>query len=107
MSFLQLVQREMQGSLPRLVVASLPNNRTLGTALGAASPRAMVCENDVAIGRIVNALARSKFWNQMLILIVPGGATTTTVPLPLRAVNGVTSVSTCPWLLAALPLSCV
>jgi DNA-binding beta-propeller fold protein YncE len=63
-----------QGTLPRLVVASLPNNRTLGTALGAASPRALVCENDVAIGRIVSVLARSKFWDRMVILIVPGDA---------------------------------
>ncbi len=63
-----------QGSMPRLVVASLPNNRTLGTALGAASPRALVCENDVAIGRIVSAFTRSKFWNQTVILIVPANA---------------------------------
>jgi YVTN family beta-propeller protein len=61
-----------QGTLPRLVMVSLPNNQTVGTALGAGSPRALVCENDVAIGRIVSAFSRSKFWKQTLILIAPG-----------------------------------
>ena len=61
-----------QGTLPRLVMVSLPNNQTVGTALGAGSPRALVCENDVAIGRIVSAFSRSKFWKQSLILILPG-----------------------------------
>ncbi|MCX6908588.1 MAG: bifunctional YncE family protein/alkaline phosphatase family protein [Verrucomicrobia bacterium] len=61
-----------QGTLPRLVMLSLPNNQTVGTALGAGSPRALVCENDVAIGRIISAFSRSKFWKQTLILILPG-----------------------------------
>jgi YVTN family beta-propeller protein len=63
-----------QGTLPRLVMVSLPNNQTVGTALNAGSPRAMVCENDIAIGRIVSAFSRSKFWKQSLILILPGNA---------------------------------
>jgi DNA-binding beta-propeller fold protein YncE len=63
-----------QGTLPRLVMVSLPNNQTVGTALGAGSPRALACENDVAIGRIVSAFSRSKFWKQTLILILPGNS---------------------------------
>jgi YVTN family beta-propeller protein len=63
-----------QGTLPRLVVVSLPNNQTVGTAINAGSPRAMACENDIAIGRIVSAFTRSKFWKQSLILILPGNS---------------------------------
>ncbi|MBI5683547.1 MAG: bifunctional YncE family protein/alkaline phosphatase family protein [Verrucomicrobia bacterium] len=63
-----------QGTLPRLVVVSLPNNQTAGTALKAGSPRALACENDVAIGRVVSAFTRSKFWKQSLILILPGNS---------------------------------
>ena len=61
-----------QGTLPRLIMVSLPNNQTVGTALGAGSPRALACENDTAIGRIVSAFSRSKFWKQTLVLILPG-----------------------------------
>ncbi|MFZ2644327.1 MAG: bifunctional YncE family protein/alkaline phosphatase family protein [Verrucomicrobiia bacterium] len=70
--FLKDLERiQKQSTLPRFVVVSLPNNQTVGTARGAGSPRALVCENDVAIGRIVSAVSRSKFWNQTLILILP------------------------------------
>jgi hypothetical protein len=63
---------EKLGTWPRLSIVSLPNNQTVGTALNGGSPRAMVCENDLAIGRIVSALSRSKYWDEMVIFIVPG-----------------------------------
>ena len=62
---------EKLGTWPRLTVVSLPNNQTVGTALNNGSPRAMACENDLAIGRIVSALSRSKFWEELVIFVVP------------------------------------
>jgi hypothetical protein len=59
------------GSFPRLSVVALPNNQTVGTAAGGGSPRAMACENDLAIGRIINTLSQTKYWNQMLVLVLP------------------------------------
>ncbi|MBM3891463.1 MAG: hypothetical protein FJ388_20310, partial [Verrucomicrobia bacterium] len=62
---------EKLGTWPRLIVVSLPNNQTVGTALNNGSPRAMACENDLVIGRIVSALSRCKYWEELVIFVVP------------------------------------
>ncbi len=60
--------------MPNLVIVQLPSNHTRGTAPGASTPKAMVADNDLALGQIVEALTRTTFWRKMAILVVEDDA---------------------------------
>lgn len=65
-----LKEFERTGQMPRLSILLLPNDHTAGTRPGMPTPRAAVADNDLATGRIVEALSRSRFWKETLILII-------------------------------------
>jgi hypothetical protein len=69
-----LKQWETGGKMPHLVLLQLPSDHTFGAAPGASSPKAMVADNDLALGRIVEGLSRSKFWPKMAIFVVEDDA---------------------------------
>lgn len=54
---------------PELIVVALPNDHTSGTRPGFPTPRAAVADNDVALGQIVEAITKSRFWNSTAIFI--------------------------------------
>jgi YVTN family beta-propeller protein len=56
--------------LPELMVIALPNDHTAGTRPGSPTPRAMVVDNDLALGRIVEAFSKSRFWKNTVIFVV-------------------------------------
>jgi YVTN family beta-propeller protein len=56
--------------LPELMVIALPNDHTAGTRPGNPTPRAMVADNDLALGRIVEAFSKSRFWENTVIFVV-------------------------------------
>lgn len=56
--------------LPELMVVALPNDHTAGIRPGQPTPRAMVADNDVALGRIVEAFTKSRFWKNTVIFVV-------------------------------------
>lgn len=60
---------EQNGDLPNLVIIYLPNDHTSGTAEGKPTPRALVADNDLAVGRIVDAISHSRFWKNTCIFI--------------------------------------
>jgi hypothetical protein len=61
---------QMDGDqLPELMIMALPNDHTGGTRPGLPTPRAMVADNDVALGRIVEAMSKSRFWENTVIFI--------------------------------------
>ncbi len=70
----ELKQFESEGKLPNLILLQLPSDHTFGASPGASSPRAMVADNDLAVGQIVEALSKSKFWPKMAIFIVEDDA---------------------------------
>jgi len=55
--------------LPELIVMALPNDHTAGTRPGFPTPRAMVADNDLALGQIMEALTKSRFWNNTAVFI--------------------------------------
>lgn len=55
--------------LPDLMVMALPNDHTGGTRPGLPTPRAMVADNDLALGRIIEAVSNSRFWNNTVIFV--------------------------------------
>jgi YVTN family beta-propeller protein len=56
--------------LPELMVVALPNDHTIGIRPGYPSPRAMVADNDYALGRIIEAFSKSRFWENTVIFVV-------------------------------------
>jgi hypothetical protein len=63
-------QFEASGSLPALMVMLLPNDHTSGTKPGLPTPRASVADNDLALGRIVEAITHSRSWPETAIFVV-------------------------------------
>jgi hypothetical protein len=66
----ELAEFERQGTFPRLVIVCLPNDHTSGTKQGCPTPAACVADNDLALGRIVEGLSRSRFWPRMAIFAI-------------------------------------
>lgn len=65
---------EKNGGLPQLNIITLNNDHTNGTRPGSPTPRAMVADNDLALGRIVEAISKSQYWAKSLILAVEDDA---------------------------------
>ena len=61
---------EKSGELPNFMIMLLPNDHTSGTREGAPTPRAAVADNDLALGRIVEAVSNSIFWKETAIFVV-------------------------------------
>jgi hypothetical protein len=67
-------QFERDGTLPQLSIIRLPNDHTSGTRPGALTPRAMVAENDLALGRLVETISSSAYWKDSAIFVVEDDA---------------------------------
>ncbi|MGI8869007.1 MAG: hypothetical protein ACR2F6_09205 [Mycobacteriales bacterium] len=52
----------------------LGRDHTYGTAAGRPTPRAMVAENDLAVGRVVDAVSHSAYWKDTAIFITEDDA---------------------------------
>jgi YVTN family beta-propeller protein len=65
---------ETNGQLPRLTIVKLPNDHTSGTSPGAFTPRSMVADNDLALGRIVEAISKSRYWKECAIFVLEDDA---------------------------------
>jgi DNA-binding beta-propeller fold protein YncE len=61
-------------NLPQLSILHLGNDHTRGTTPGAPTPRAMIADNDLALGRVVETIANSPFWKDSAIFIVEDDA---------------------------------
>ncbi len=62
------------GTMPNLVILQLPSDHTRGATPDYSTPKAMVADNDLALGQIVEALSKSPFWPKMAILVVEDDA---------------------------------
>ncbi len=61
---------EQKGKLPELIYLYLPCDHTSGTKPNFPTPRAMVADNDLALGQVVEAVSKSKFWKDTCFLVV-------------------------------------
>ena len=66
----ELAQFEAKGEYPNVVIICLPNDHGSGTAVNCPTPASCVADNDLAFGRIVEALSHSKFWPEMAIFAI-------------------------------------
>ena len=69
-----LKQAEKSGKWPNLVVMSLTDDHTTGTRAGSRTPYASVGSNDLAIGKVLEAVTRSKFWEKTAVFIIEDDA---------------------------------
>jgi DNA-binding beta-propeller fold protein YncE len=60
--------------LPQLVIMHLPNDHTGGTRAGKPTPSASVADNDLALGRIVEAVSHSPYWDDTAIFVLEDDA---------------------------------
>jgi len=70
----ELKRFEKEGDMPQLQIVRFGNDHTMGAKANAPTPRALVADNDLAVGRLVEAVSHSKFWVTTLILIVEDDA---------------------------------
>ena len=70
----ELHRFERDGGFPSLTILRLPNDHTSGTKAGAATPRAQVADNDLALGLVVEAISKSKFWKDTAIFVIEDDA---------------------------------
>ncbi|MEP7012113.1 MAG: alkaline phosphatase family protein [Acidobacteriota bacterium] len=62
------------GKMPALQILHLPSDHTSGARPGQMTPRAHMADNDLALGRIVEALSTSPFWSNTVIFALEDDA---------------------------------
>jgi YVTN family beta-propeller protein len=65
---------QQQGSMPTVQFVYLPSDHTAGTTPRAGRPDAMVADNDLALGRLVEAVSHSRFWGSTAIFALEDDA---------------------------------
>jgi DNA-binding beta-propeller fold protein YncE len=63
-------QFEQSGDLPNLCIIWLSSDHTGGTSPGAPTPAAEIADNDLAVGKIVEAISHSKFWKDTCVFSI-------------------------------------
>jgi len=61
---------EQNDNLPNLVILYLPNDHTAGTNPKRPTPEAMVADNDLAMGQVIEALSHTKYWADTCVLAI-------------------------------------
>jgi YVTN family beta-propeller protein len=66
----ELKQFEKNGNFPHLTILYLPNDHTGGTRGRYPFPGAQVADNDLAFGKVVEAITHSKFWPKTCLFAI-------------------------------------
>ena len=61
-------------TMPQFILMRLPNDHTAGTRPGGPTPKSSVADNDLAVGRVVEAVSHSPFWDDTAIFILEDDA---------------------------------
>ncbi|HOY21193.1 MAG TPA: beta-propeller fold lactonase family protein [Haliscomenobacter sp.] len=60
--------------VPRMNFVRFGNDHTAGARVGVPSPAAMVADNDLAVGRFVEHLSKSKIWKEAVVFVLEDDA---------------------------------
>lgn len=66
----EMKRYETLEDMPHLQIVRFGNDHTMGAKAHEHTPRAMVADNDLALGRLIEALSHSRFWANTLVLVV-------------------------------------
>ncbi|MGO8790073.1 MAG: beta-propeller fold lactonase family protein [Terriglobia bacterium] len=72
--FVKARQQHAGGELPQFVILRLGNDHTAGTLAGMPTPEALVADNDLAVGRVVETLSHSPYWDDTALFVVEDDA---------------------------------
>ncbi len=61
---------EAKGNFPNFIMMLLPNDHTVGVNENYPTPSAAVADNDLALGQIIEAVSKSKFWKETAIFVI-------------------------------------
>ncbi len=67
-------QQQGKDTMPEFVMLRLGNDHTAGTRPGGPTPKASVADNDLAVGRAVEAISHSPFWDSTAFFILEDDA---------------------------------
>ena len=70
----ELKQFEAGNNMPHLIFLKLGNDHTSGLSANKLSPKAQVADNDLALGMVVEAVSKSKFWAKTAIFVLEDDA---------------------------------
>ena len=73
-TFVQARKEGKGDELPAFVLLYLPNDHTHGTTVGKPRPAASVADNDLALGRVVEAVSQSPYWDDTVIFVIEDDA---------------------------------
>jgi DNA-binding beta-propeller fold protein YncE len=62
-------RQDASGTVPNLSIIWLPDDHTAGATRGQPTPAAYQADNDLALGRMVEAISHSKVWGQSAIFV--------------------------------------
>lgn len=65
---------EKAGRMPALEIVRLPNDHTAGLRAGSPTPAAYMADNDLALGRMVEALSKTSFWKTTVMFVLEDDA---------------------------------
>ena len=63
-----------KGEMPQLQIIRLPNDHTSGASANKPTPQAHFADNDLALGRIVDGISRTRFWESTAIFVLEDDA---------------------------------
>ena len=69
-----VVRKNGNDTMPQFIMLRLPNDHTAGLKKGQPRPTASVADNDLAIGRVIDALSHSPYWDDTAVLILEDDA---------------------------------
>lgn len=61
-------------TMPQFVMLRFPNDHTAGTRVGMPTPEASIADNDLAVGRAVDAISHSAYWKDTAFFILEDDA---------------------------------
>ncbi|HKI95337.1 MAG TPA: bifunctional YncE family protein/alkaline phosphatase family protein [Gemmatimonadales bacterium] len=70
----ELAEFTKADTMPALEIMRLPNDHTSGARAGSPTPQAYLADNDLALGRVVEALSKSPFWKNTVMFVLEDDA---------------------------------
>ncbi len=67
-------RKQGKNTMPSFVMLRLPNDHTAGTTPGSPTPRASVADNDLAVGRAIEAIGQTAFWDDTAFFVLEDDA---------------------------------
>jgi DNA-binding beta-propeller fold protein YncE len=61
-------------TMPNYITVRMGDDHTAGTVVGGPTPKASVADNDLAVGRVVDAVSHSAYWDDTAIFILEDDA---------------------------------